>query len=250
LNNRTMMVDVHARKDVKPCIKEAGSHRRLVSVSKLAESRVGVGLVHAGRGIVTVAEVASTSPLEGLIFPGDIISMAPATGSSTRCPTPSVSTPDAVALSAAFFAASELNLNVETPAALVGARSIFLHSSEMETTIVQLGIDLSKDRSGFARVARLMPGSIAAAATGPDALMPGDLITAVSSGGTLHATKSVGDTASRLKLYEGGPIELRIIRREASGSSTCSRPSSARSSRAESDLTAPPAYSWIMASQM
>jgi len=231
--------------------KESGQ-RRVVSVSKLAESRVGIGLVHKGRGVVAVAEVASTSPFEGLIFPGEIISLTPVANgglSSTRSPTPIV-TADAVALSAAFFAASQLSLNVETPPLLVGAESVFLHSSELDSSL-QLGIEVGKDRpSGFARIVRLTPGSIAATAAGPDALMPGDLIVAVSAGGTLYETSTVNDCYRVLKLYEAGPIELRIVRREPSLSTQAlsSRPSSARTESV--NAAAPPAYSSVMASQM
>lgn len=209
--------------------KKETTHCRQVQISKLPESRVGVGLVNLGRGVVGVAEVAATSPLEGLIFPGDIIQLgatsASAGVSSTRCPTPAGGTPDANALSAAFFAASDLCLTVETPPLLAEAQSIFLHSSELGDTL-ELGIQVEKDTAtGRARVARLKPDSIAASAVGCDALAPGDLIVAVSEGGTLHETDNASQVAARLKAYQGGAVELRVVRSPGSQSST--RPSSA-----------------------
>lgn len=46
---------------------------RRVRVSKLADSRVGVGLANGPGRTICVAEVFASSPLEGHIWPGDII---------------------------------------------------------------------------------------------------------------------------------------------------------------------------------
>ena len=88
---------------------------RLVEVTKLAKSRVGVSLVMHGRSVI-VHHVESTSPFEGKVFPGDVISLA-----SDGIISPKVL--DANGLSQYIFAASSLSLCVETPAALASARS-------------------------------------------------------------------------------------------------------------------------------
>ena len=88
---------------------------RLVEVTKLAKSRVGVSLVMHGRSVI-VHHVASTSPFEGKVFPGDVISLA-----SDGIISPKVL--DANGLSQYIFAASSLSLCVETPAVLASARS-------------------------------------------------------------------------------------------------------------------------------
>ena len=88
---------------------------RLVEVTKTANSRVGVSLVMHGRAI-SVLQVASTSPFEGKVFPGDVISLA-----SDGITSPKAL--DANGLSQYIFAASSLSLCVETPAVLASARS-------------------------------------------------------------------------------------------------------------------------------
>jgi hypothetical protein len=88
---------------------------RLVEVTKMAKSRVGVSLVMHGRSVI-VHHVESTSPFEGKVFPGDVISLA-----SDGIISPKVL--DANGLSQYIFAASSLSLCVETPAALASARS-------------------------------------------------------------------------------------------------------------------------------
>ena len=88
---------------------------RLVEVTKTANSRVGVSLVMHGRAI-SVLQVASTSPFEGKVFPGDVISLA-----SDGITSPKAL--DANGLSQYIFAASSLSLCVETPAVLAFARS-------------------------------------------------------------------------------------------------------------------------------
>ena len=88
---------------------------RLVEVTKTANSRVGVSLVMHGRAI-SVLQVASTSPFEGKVFPGDVISLA-----SDGITSPKAL--DANGLSQYIFAASSLSLCVETPVVLASARS-------------------------------------------------------------------------------------------------------------------------------
>ena len=88
---------------------------RLVEVTKTANSRVGVSLVMHGRAI-SVLQVASTSPFEGKVFPGDVISLA-----SDGITSPKAL--DANGLSQYIFAASSLSLRVETPVVLASARS-------------------------------------------------------------------------------------------------------------------------------
>ena len=88
---------------------------RLVEVTKLAKSRVGVSLVMHGRSVI-VHHVESTSPFDGKVFPGDVISLA-----SDGIISPKVL--DANGLSQYIFAASSLSLCVETPAVLASARS-------------------------------------------------------------------------------------------------------------------------------
>lgn len=180
---------------------------------------MGIGIVDLCRGIVGVSEVAATSPLEGLVFPGEHIQLDRSAASS-RWPSSAVS--DAPTLSAAIFAASQLTLIVETPPSLTGSRSIYLHDDEFGRD-AELGIEIEKDRaSGRARITGLRPGSRAARAVGDDALSPGDLIVAVSAGGTLYETADFGQAASRLKLHHGSFIELRIVRRHATTKKTSS----------------------------
>jgi hypothetical protein len=88
---------------------------RLVEVTKLAKSRIGVSLVMHGRSVI-VHHVESTSPFDGKVFPGDVISLA-----SDGIISPKVL--DANGLSQYIFAASSLSLCVETPAVLASARS-------------------------------------------------------------------------------------------------------------------------------
>ena len=181
--------------------------RRQVQISKEPASRVGVGLVNLRKGVVGVAEVAANSPLKGLIFPGDIIQL----GATSAAPTVG-SSPDADGLSAFFFATSELSLTVETPPLRAEAQSVFLRSSELGET-PELGIQVDKEPvTGRARVARLKPDSIATAAVGGNVLAPGDLIVAVSEGGTLHETSNASQVVARLKAYRCGTVELRVVR--------------------------------------
>jgi len=183
-------------------------NRRQVQISKEPASRVGVGLVNLRKGVVGVAEVAATSPLKGLIFPGDIIQPG-----TTSTATPNVgSSPDADGLSAFFFATSELALTVETPPLRAEAQSVFLRSSELGET-PELGIQVDKEPvTGRARVSRLKPDSIATAAVGGNVLAPGDLIVAVSEGGTLYETSNASQVVARLKAYRCGAVELRVVR--------------------------------------
>ena len=73
---------------------------RLVEVTKMANSRVGVSFVMRGRSVI-VHQVASTSPFEGKVFPGDLISLA----------SDGIRALDANGLSQHIFAASSLSLS-------------------------------------------------------------------------------------------------------------------------------------------
>ena len=46
---------------------------RRILVSKLAGARVGIGLMQGARHMLQIAEVSSGSPLEGKVWPGDIV---------------------------------------------------------------------------------------------------------------------------------------------------------------------------------
>jgi len=152
---------------------------------------------------------------------------------------------DAHALSAAFHAASHLALSVQTPTLLEGARSVFILSSSSQGPD-DLGISVERDReTGRARVASLIPGSIAATRVGRDVLAPGDLIVAISEEGTLHDVPTYKEAAGRLKLSESGAIELRVVRpvggeNHMLSPRASSRPASARPERAPIDIWAPP----------
>ena len=177
------------------------------------------------------------SPLEGRVFPGDIINLSGNNGAR----------PDAHALSAAFHASAHLVLTVETPTLLAHASSVFLLPSAHD----DLGIQVDKDpETGRARVVGLAPGSVAATKVGRDSLAPGDLIVAVSEAGTLYDVPTAKEAAARLKVTGGGTTELRVVRPQAqalrSARSPASRPTSARPMGAEYapqpafDIFAPP----------
>jgi len=222
---------------------------REVTVSKMGNSRVGIGLVNRNRR-VHIAQVAATSPLEGLVFPGDIINLAGnGHGGKILDALTSTRAPDAVALSAAFHAASVLTLSVETPEPLANARSVFILMSQHD---VELGITLEKDpHTGRARIARLAPGSAAATRVDRDVLAPGDLVVAVAEGGVLYEVANVKEATARLdKRAEGGAIELRVVRPLMNPlSSRSSRPSSAacRADLAPSMGVLPPPYTTAVA---
>ena len=128
---------------------------RLVEVTKTANSRVGVSLVMHGRAI-RVLQVASTSPFEGKVFPGDVISLA-----SDGITSPKAL--DANGLSQYIFAASSLSLCVETPAVLASARppsiSLDLLSSARSPSTQQIarGQQHIEPTGGLADDPRLLP---------------------------------------------------------------------------------------------
>ena len=99
-------------------------NRRTVTACKLPNSRIGIGLSDCrGRGVV-IAEVHSSSPLEGLVWPGEVIRSV--RGMQGRV--------DATNLSNALRAAQSLEMIVETPLSIVDARSVFLLSNgDVET---------------------------------------------------------------------------------------------------------------------
>jgi len=233
--------------------KDILSNSRLVEVSKLANSRVGVGLTMRGRD-VTIAQVAASSPLEGHVFPGDVINLSGNGSARLLDGLTSTRAPDANVLAAAFHAASQLSIQVETPTLLTSAYSVFILASNGG----DLGIEVDKDHeTGRARVNYLAPGSAAATKVGRDVLAPGDLIVAVSEGGTLYDVATAKEAAAKLKHSAAGAIELRVVRPPDEPSQTprsAHRPSSARSIRhaelvpPQSALCSlPPAYTTAIA---
>ncbi len=232
---------------------ESNSRARLVEVTKMANSRVGVGLVMRGRSVI-VHQVAATSPLEGKVFPGDVINLA---GNGLRAANmidalTSTRAPDAHALSAAFHAASSLSITVETPALLASASSVFLLVSEADS----LGIRVDKcPTTGRARVAHIEPMSAAATNLSRQDLAIGDLIVSVSEGGTLFDVADVKEAATRLNACESGAVELRVVRAAeiTAARPRSSRPASARPRTADPAMSAfehepmPPAYTAAVA---
>jgi len=173
-----------------------------VRVSKLADSRVGVGLANGPGRTICVAEVFASSPLEGHIWPGDIIRGVAGTNLPPRS--------DAASLANIFRIASDLDLSVETPRALSDARTVFLICQAGGAS--EIGIMVDKDpSSSFARVSSLAPGSLAATELDRGSLRPGDLIVAVGFNGGLHQVSNVKDCAARLQAATGA-IELRVVR--------------------------------------
>ena len=194
---------------------------RLVEVTKMANSRVGVSFVMRGRSVI-VHQVASTSPFEGKVFPGDLISLA----------SDGIRALDANGLSQHIFAASSLTLCVETPALLASARSVFLLFSAPD----DLGIHVDKcPTTGRGRVAHIVPLSAAATNLSRSDLAVGDLIVGVSEGGNLFDVADAKEVVARLKACESGAVEIRVVRASevASAAPRSSRPFSARPRTAE-----------------
>jgi hypothetical protein len=211
---------------------------RFVEVTKLANSRVGVSFVMRGRSVI-VHQVASTSPFEGKVFPGDMISLASDGITSPRAL-------DANGLSQHIFAASSLSLCVETPALLASARSVFLLFSAAD----DLGIHVDKcPTTGRGRVAHIVPLSAAATNISRSDLAVGDLVVGVSEGGNLFEVADAKEVVARLKACESGAVELRVVRASevASAAPRSSRPFSARPRTAEPTMMPvdprPPVYS-------
>jgi len=178
---------------------------RRVRVSKMADARVGVGLVQAGRSI-QIAEVSAGSPLEGHVWPGDIIKGVAGQPLPPRT--------DAHSLANVFCRANDLDIHVETPVALSDARTVFLIANADEPGgATELGITLERDPSrGLARVASLTPGSLAATTVDRDSLARGDLIVAVGFGGVLVQVENPKECQALLAKATEGAIELRVVR--------------------------------------
>lgn len=179
---------------------------RLVTANKLAGSRVYVGVYARRDGSVAVDSVSEASPLSGLVFPGDLVrGMVGLRKVSAQT------------LPAALRAASTLELQVETPAHLDGAQSIFLiNSADVENTenvgaVSGIGLDLDRDpTTGLGRVASIAPHSIAATTS----LQVGDLVVAVGVGGTLQEAETVKEATAKLheaSAEPGGVIEVRLV---------------------------------------
>jgi hypothetical protein len=172
---------------------------------------VGIGLVDRGR-LIVVAEVFASSPLEGLLWPGDVIHGA---GESQR----SSPLQSARKLASSLFATARVELSVETPADLAGATSAFLIAPESAGPRADLGVQIEKDgASCFGRVAAITPGSVAAevagSVRGAPCLQEGDLLVAVGYGGALREAldwKEARDLVAAAA-SEGGAIELRVVR--------------------------------------
>ena len=190
---------------------EAPNNRRSVSVRKIPNSRIGIGLTDCrGRGVV-IAEVHSSSPLEGLVWPGEVIRSVH--GMQLKM--------DAQNLSNALRAAQSLEIVVETPSALADARSVFLISNgDVETGrrgsgCGGMGLVLERDQSsGFARIASITAGSIAEATISRDSLAVGDLLVSVGGCGVLHETETAQEALAKLQSLSGeiGAVELRLVR--------------------------------------
>jgi len=142
------------------------------------------------------------------VWPGDIIRGVAGAPLAPRT--------DAHSLANVFSQASELDINVETPALLSDARTVFLIANANEPGgATELGIHLDKDPStGKARVTGLIPGSLAATTVDRSSLKRGDLIVAVGFGGALSQVGSMKEcNALFAKLQaEDGAIELRVVR--------------------------------------
>ena len=150
-------------------------------------------------------------------------------------------------------------LLVETPTLLENAQSVFLSCDG------DLGIKVYADpQTGRACIAQLaahrqvepsefgLPGS----PIGRDKLAPGDLIVAISEGGTLHNVANSKEATARLKADQTGTVELRIVRPSSSDSeawsprATVSMPMSPASNAPRTYespraiLSTPPAYTY------
>lgn len=230
-------------------LKKTGDER-IIETTKLPNSRIGIGLKNVGKSVV-ISYVVASSPLEGKVFPGDIIRLSGDGRSSTRGPTLTNPGADAKIVAEAFYAASHLMLSVETPSSLANAESVFLLHSEGE----ELGIQLDKcPVSGRARVSSLAPNSVAATRVSRHDLSVGDLIVACSEEGILHEVASAKDGSARLSVRSSGAMEIRVVKPgENQPPCNWSRPSSARSSRADTaealtaEICMPPDYAAAIA---
>ena len=221
---------------------------RLVEVSKLASSRVGVGLTMRDSRIA-IANVSAASPLEGLCFPGDFVNLpSPDDATSLRSAGPTT----ADALSAIFFASSHLIISVETPPALTSARSVFLTIGDDDLLDIKVVQD---SQTGRARISKLEPRCQpdtkdleAANTVSGDALATGDLIVAISEGGILHDVANAKDARDKLRSVRRGMIEIRVVRPVVDNrqtSTTTSGPASAQHRPPCSTAAASPTPSFL-----
>jgi len=147
---------------------------------------------------------------------------------------------DAHSLASTFCHAADLDINVETPKALSDARTVFLVSTADEPGGAhEVGIMLEKDpNTGMARVAGLIPGSLAATSIDRSSLERGDLIVAVGYGGALAQVDTVKECNAMLANQQvDGAIELRVVR---PGGWPASRSKSSWECRSPSPLQQPP----------
>ena len=188
-------------------------HTRNVEATKLPDSRIGVGLLQRGSAVI-VHEVFASSPLEGLVWPGEIVKLKSMDHDHTLAanrplrPSSACRTLSAKALSEHCWQSSKLELIVETPAAISNAKSTWLFCEAAS----ELGITVERDpESGRARIQSLVPGSVAATTVDRDSLSNGDIIVAIGVEGTLSGVSNHKEAMSKLNGAVGA-IELRVVR--------------------------------------